>query len=65
MGRRQGYHVLEVYTADTLAPARRRQALAVEPMTCPPNALASGEDLLRVEPDETVVRTWGVGLRQG
>lgn len=59
----EGYHVLEVYTADTLSPARRRHGLAVEPMTCPPNALASGEDLLRVEPGETVVRQWGVGLR--
>lgn len=58
-----GYDVLEVYTADTLAPARRRHALAVEPMTCPPNAFASGEDLLRVGPAETVVRSWGVGLR--
>ena len=60
-----GYGVLEIYTADTLAPARRRHALAVEPMTCPPNALASGEDLLRVEAGETVVRAWGVALREG
>ncbi|MBE7188930.1 aldose 1-epimerase family protein [Jatrophihabitans endophyticus] len=57
-----GYDVLEVYTADTLAPDRRRHALAVEPMTCPPNAFATGEDLLRVDPGETVVREWGVGL---
>jgi galactose mutarotase-like enzyme len=29
---------LMVFTGDTLAPERRRQGLAVEPMTCPPNA---------------------------
>lgn len=61
----EGYDVLEVYTADTLAPDRRRHALAAEPMTCPPNAFVTGEDLLRVEPAETVVRSWGVGLHEG
>jgi len=31
------------YTADTVEPAgRRRQAIAIEPMTCPPDALRSG-----------------------
>lgn len=59
----EGYHVLEVYTADTLSPARRRHALAVEPMTCPPDALAGGEDILRVAPGDTVTREWGVRLR--
>ncbi len=33
------HEVLQVYTAHTLAPSRRRRGLAVEPMTCAANAL--------------------------
>ena len=36
----------QVYTAHTLAPARRRRGLAVEPMTCPANAFQSGDGLV-------------------
>jgi aldose 1-epimerase len=56
------YDVIQLYTGDTLAPARRRQGLAAEPMTCPPNALASGEGLVRLEPGEGCVSRWGVRL---
>jgi aldose 1-epimerase len=51
---------LQVYTGDTLAPARRRQGLGVEPMTCPPNALRSGVGLIVLEPGQTVATTWGI-----
>ncbi|MHB8341527.1 MAG: hypothetical protein ACYDB7_10180, partial [Mycobacteriales bacterium] len=38
-----GWDYLMAYSGDTLAdPARRRQGLALEPMTCPPGALATG-----------------------
>ena len=37
---------LQVFTSDPLEEEHRRAAVAVEPMTCPPNAFASGEDLL-------------------
>ncbi len=57
------YPVIQLYTGDTLAPERRRQGMAAEPMTCPPNALASGEGIVRLEPGESHVSTWGVGLR--
>jgi aldose 1-epimerase len=56
------YPVLEVFTGDTLAPERRRTGLGLEPMTCPPDAFRSGEDLIRIEPDESVVTAWGVRL---
>lgn len=56
------YPYLEVYTADTLAPQRRRAGLGVEPMTAPPNAFQSGTDLLRLEPGESVTNTWGATL---
>jgi hypothetical protein len=32
-------------------------------MTCPPNALASGEHLVRLEPGQSLVSRWGVRLR--
>jgi aldose 1-epimerase len=49
---------VQVYTADDLAEAR--SALAVEPMTAPPNALATGEDLLVLAPGELVTLSWGI-----
>ncbi len=57
------YPVIEIYTADTLAPERRRCALAAEPMTAPPNALATGELIIRLEPGDEHAARWGVGLR--
>jgi aldose 1-epimerase len=51
---------LQAFTGDTLAPERRRRGLAVEPMSCPPGALASGRDLTVLEPGEEHVLTWGL-----
>ena len=55
-----GYGWLQVFTGDPLGPDRRRQAVAIEPMTCPPNAFVSGDDLIVIEPGETVSRSWGL-----
>jgi aldose 1-epimerase len=55
-----GYRWLQVFTGDPLEPTRRRTALAVEPMTCPPNAFVSGEDLLVLQPGEAVSCRWGI-----
>lgn len=45
------YPYLEVFTGDALPDAsRRRQGLGVEPMTCPPDAFRTGEDVIRLEP---------------
>jgi aldose 1-epimerase len=57
------YGFLQLFSGDTLAPERRRRGLAVEPMTCPANALASGDSLLTLEPGESFAGEWGVGLR--
>lgn len=54
------FRYLEIYTGDTLAPKRRRRGLGVEPMTCAPNGLASGEGLIRLEPGESVTTSWGI-----
>jgi aldose 1-epimerase len=51
---------LQLFTGDTLAPGRRRRGLAVEPMTAPANALASGEGLVLLQPGQTLELHWGV-----
>jgi aldose 1-epimerase len=51
---------LQVFTADTLPQPRRRRAVAVEPMTCPPDAFNSGEDLIVLEPEQTWRGLWGI-----
>ena len=37
-----------------------RKALAIEPMTCPPNAIVTADDLLVLEPGQAVTHTWGI-----
>jgi aldose 1-epimerase len=55
------FRYLMVYTGDKLrSGSRRRRAVAIEPMTCPPNALRSGTDLLRIEPGHVVEGRWGL-----
>jgi aldose 1-epimerase len=50
---------LMLYTGDD-RPDVSRRSLAVEPMTCPPNAFRSGDSLVRLEPGESVTCTWGI-----
>lgn len=52
------YGWLQVFSSDGIDP--RRGQLAVEPMTCPPNAFVSGEDLITLAPGESVVLRHGV-----
>jgi aldose 1-epimerase len=56
------YPVMQLYTGHTLAPARRRRGLGAEPMSCPPNALQTGELIVRLEPGESHMGRWGVRL---
>jgi aldose 1-epimerase len=56
------YPYIEVFTADTLTGDRRRGGLGVEPMSCPPNAFNSGEQLIRLEPGASAVSVWGARL---
>jgi aldose 1-epimerase len=49
------------YTGDTLGNhARRRASLAVEPMTCPPDAFRSGRDLVVLAPGQEWQGSWGL-----
>ncbi|WP_338492143.1 gluconokinase, GntK/IdnK-type [Streptomyces sp. SJL17-4] len=57
----EGTRYVQVYTGDTLAePERRRQGVAVEAMSCPPDAFRSGTDLTVLEPGATHVLRWGL-----
>ena len=58
------FPLVEIYTGDTLAPHRRRRGLGVEPMSAPPNAFASGDGVVRLEPEQTIVHRWGAQLQQ-
>jgi aldose 1-epimerase len=49
---------VQVFTPDD-HPGRGR-AVAVEPMTCPPDALNSGTGLIVVEPGQTWTGSWGI-----
>ena len=51
---------LQAFTGDTLAPPRRRTAVAVEPMSSPPGAFASGADLVTLEPGGEHLLAWGL-----
>jgi len=48
-----------VFTGDTL-PGGGRRSVAVEPMTCAPNAFRSGDGLIPLEPEQTHTGTWGI-----
>lgn len=48
------------YTGDTVAPEDRRRGVAVEPMTCPPNALRSGEAVVTIVPGGSWSGTFGI-----
>ncbi|MGH7877689.1 MAG: aldose 1-epimerase family protein [Candidatus Dormibacteraceae bacterium] len=52
-----------VYTGDTLEAPRRRRALAIEPMTCPPNAFQDGRSVMVLEAGEAVQFGWGLTAR--
>lgn len=54
------YRWVMVFTGDTLAPGRRRRGLAIEPMTCAPNAFVSGDGLRVLEPEEAWTTVWGI-----
>ncbi len=56
----QGTDYLQVFSGDTLAAARRRRGLAVEPMSCPADAFNSGAGLVTLEPGQEHTLQWGL-----
>jgi len=55
----ESFPYVMVFTGDALPDVARR-SVAVEPMTCAPNAFRSSEGLLRLEPGETHSGSWGI-----
>jgi aldose 1-epimerase len=53
-----------LFTGDPLPDVNRR-SLAVEPMTCPPDAFRSGHDLIRLEPGQSFTSAWGISPSSG
>lgn len=57
------YDHLQLFTGDPLPQARRRTALAVEPMTAPANALQTGQGVVRLDPGQRHTARWGITPR--
>lgn len=52
---------VQVFSGDALPePDRRRTGVAIEPMTCGPDALRTGEGLITLEPGQEWTTTWGL-----
>ena len=54
-----GYPCVMLFTGDS-QPTVDRRSVAVEPMTCPPNAFRTGEALIALEPGASWVGEWGI-----
>jgi aldose 1-epimerase len=53
------WRYLQVFSGDTVPqPERRRQGLAIEPMTCPPNSFTTGDGLIVLQPGESFRGSW-------
>ncbi|HVI18933.1 MAG TPA: aldose 1-epimerase family protein [Gaiellales bacterium] len=57
----EAYTYVMLFSGDPLPDVARR-ALAVEPMSCPPNAFRSGESVVRLAPGESHTATWGISV---
>jgi len=55
----ESFPYLMIFTGDALPDVARR-SLAVEPMTCAPNAFRSGDGLIRLEPGGSHEASWGI-----
>ena len=51
---------VQVHTADRPEPDRNRIGMAIEPMTCPPDAFNSGTDLVVLAPGDTHTLSLGI-----
>ncbi len=55
---------LMVYTADKVTELqKRRTSIAIEPMTCPPDALRSGTSIAHLAPGDVWRGSWGISPR--
>jgi aldose 1-epimerase len=55
----EAYPYVMLFTGDPLPDVARR-SIAIEPMTCPPNAFRTGRDVIRLRPKQSATSTWGI-----
>lgn len=54
---------IQIYTGDDIPEeSRRRRSVAIEPMSCAPNAFDSGDGLRILQPGESFVGEWGITI---
>jgi len=58
----RNFHWWQIFTGDTLHGERHRRSVAIEPMTCPPDAFRSGRDVVTLVPGQTWRASWGVRI---
>ena len=58
----RAYEFVQLFTGDTLPAERRRQGLAVEPMSCAANAFRGGLGLRVLQPGESFSGVWGLSV---
>ena len=60
----EAYRWAQVFTGDTLPETHRRRGVAVEPMTCPPDAFNAADPVaagvVRLAPGDEHVGRWGL-----
>ncbi|MFJ6722890.1 aldose 1-epimerase family protein, partial [Streptomyces sp. NPDC091259] len=61
----QGADFVQVYTGDTLAEPYRRRSVAVEPMSCGPDAFRRDPAQVRLEPGARHTLRWGLAPWRG
>jgi aldose 1-epimerase len=54
------YRLIELYTGDTQPPNKQRRGLGVEPMTCAPNDFRAGNNLIILDPGQSITTRWGI-----
>ncbi len=54
---KEKYNYLQIYTPP------ERMSIALEPMSCPPDAFNNGIDLIRLVPGEQMSVSWGIGVK--
>ncbi|MFL5929517.1 MAG: hypothetical protein ACJ77E_21495 [Gaiellaceae bacterium] len=54
----ESYAYVQLFSGDS-QPRVDRRGIAVEPMTCPPNAFRTGDSLLVLDRGESAAATWG------
>lgn len=52
---------VQIHTGDRPEPELNRTGLAVEPMTCPPDAFNTGQDVIRLAPGASHAASWIIG----